>query len=234
MRIVIVEDEYLVAKRLKRFVENSFAETTISLQLFDCLDEAMDYIASNCIDVLFLDLNLQGEDGFDLLKQQVSLSFHTIVVSANIDRAIDAFDIGVLDFIAKPFTLARVQKAVTRLLQKNVPGQCKYLSYKNRGEVSLLPIGDILYLKAAGHYTEIYTRAGTTVLHDKNLEKLLCILPKDFERIHRSYAVSIKTMASISALEGSKYILRLKNGTELPIGRTRLKMIKMRMIGSLN
>ena len=229
MKIVIVEDEYMVAKRLKRFVENAFENIT-QLKCFDTLDDARDYLADHIIDVLFLDLNLNGKDGFELLKQQVSQAFHTIVVSANAERAIEAFDIGVLDFIAKPFTQERVQKAVDRLHQSDTQGQSKFLSYKHLGKIELLPIKDVLYLKAAGHYCEIYTHKGHSILHDKSLDKLMILMPPNFERIHRSYAVPLESIQSIRSEEGSKYSLKLVNGQQLPIGRTRVKSLKSRLI----
>ncbi len=230
MRIVIVEDEYMIAKRLKRFVETSFSEPNINIQVFDTLDDASDYLAESTIDVLFLDLNLNGHDGFDLLKQQVICSFHTIVVSANTDRAIEAFDIGILDFVSKPFTQERIQKAVNRLLSQDVRGNSQYLSYRKLGEITWLPIDDVMYLKASGHYCEVITTSGNIILHDKNLDKLLQILPNTFERIHRSYAVVQSAMYSIKSEEGSKYWLILKNGVTLPIGRTRVKWLKNKLV----
>ncbi len=230
MKIVIVEDEFMVAKRLKRFVNTIYSEQSIHIQLFNTLDDATDHLADNPIDLLFLDLNLQGQDGFELLKQQVSRSFHTVVVSANTNRAIEAFEIGVLDFIAKPFSLERVQKAIDRLRPESGRGQSHYLSYKHLGKVELLPIKDVIYLKAAGHYTEVITLSGDVILHDKNLDKLLLVLPATFERIHRSYAVPVSAMQSIKSEAGSKYWLTLINGDVLPIGRTKIKAIREKMI----
>jgi two-component system response regulator LytT len=230
VNIVIVEDEFMVAKRLKRFVESAFAGQAVKLTLCESLDDANDTLASKMIDVLFLDLNLRGQDGFDLLKQQLCQSFHTIVVSANSDRAIEAFDIGVLDFVAKPFTQERIQKAVDRL--SNVRrGQSRYLTYKQLGKMELLPVSEISYLKAEGHYCEITTADNQTILHDKNLDKLLAILPMSFYRIHRSYAVSLEQAKAVKTQEGSKYWLILKDGRKLPIGRTKVGDLKKHLSG---
>jgi two-component system response regulator LytT len=230
IKVVIVEDEFMVAKRLKRFVETAFADQRFALTLFETLDDANDYLASHVIDVLFLDLNLQGKDGFDLLKQQLSQSFHTIVVSANSDRAIEAFDIGVLDFVAKPFTQERIQKAVDRLINSQ-QGQSKYVTYKHLGKMELLAISDIHYLKAEGHYCEVTTVNNQSILHDKSLDKLLDILPISFYRIHRSYAVPLEYAKSIEVQEGSKYWLTLKDGERLPIGRTKVGKLRKRLSG---
>ncbi|WP_086933461.1 LytR/AlgR family response regulator transcription factor [Agarilytica rhodophyticola] len=229
MNIVIVEDEYMVAKRLRRFVDNAFSNSKIHIQVFHSIDDANDYLAENIIDGLFLDLNLQGEDGFDLLKQHLSQSFHTVIVSANTDRAIDAFDIGVLDFVAKPFTQERIQKAVDRMQQNIGEGRSKYIAYKHLGRIELLPIKNIHYIKACGHYCEIFTREHTTILHDKNMDKLLAVLPNTYERIHRSYALPLDSITSIHSEEGSKYWVNLLDGEKLPVGRTRYKALKARL-----
>lgn len=230
MKIVIVEDEYMVAKRLKRFVETSFSDININIQVFTSLHDADDFLSGFIIDVLFLDLNLQGRDGFDLLKQQVSRHFHTIVVSVNTDRAIEAFEIGVLDFVPKPFSQERINKAIARLGSQQTSGKSQFLSYKHLGEISLLAINEVVYLRASGHYCEVITREGRVILHDKNLDKLLQVLPLTFERIHRSYAVARGEMQSIRTEQGSKYWLTLNSGEILPIGRTRVKALKAKLI----
>ena len=229
MNILLVEDEFMVAKRLRRFVEQALAKDISHIHHFATLDDARDFIESSEIDVMFLDLNLNGQDGFELLKQQVSCSFHTIVVSANADRAIEAFDIGVLDFIAKPFTYERVEKAINRLRESTNGGRSKFVSYRHLGKIELLAIDEICYLQASGHYCEVKTAGGQTVLHDKTLDKLLGILPEHFIRIHRSYAVPLDRFKAVQAEEGSKYWLILTDGTRLPIGRTRYKEVKQRL-----
>ncbi|NQZ87482.1 MAG: LytTR family transcriptional regulator DNA-binding domain-containing protein [Colwellia sp.] len=87
-----------------------------------------------------------------------------------------------------------------------------------------------MYLKTSGHYCEVITTSGNIILHDKNLDKLLQILPNTFERIHRSYAVVKSAMCSIRSEKGSKYWLILKNGVTLPIGRIRVKLLINRLI----
>lgn len=226
MRIVIVEDEIMVAKRLRRFVDTSLAEKLTSLRQFSTLDDAQEHLSQNSIDLLFLDLNLRGQDGFELLKEQVSKSFQTIVVSANTDRAIEAFDIGVLDFVAKPFTQDRIDKALDRAMGNPTGGKCKFVSYKSMGKLALLPVDNIAFLQASGHYCEIITSDEQTVLHDKSLDKLLAVLPEHFVRIHRSFATSLNNIQSLRVEQGSRYFLELRSGQELPVGRTRYQELK--------
>ncbi|MCJ8270572.1 MAG: response regulator [Psychrosphaera sp.] len=116
MQVVIVEDEPVIAERLERQISQILGEKLGKIIWFDDLDDAQEHLAEHSIDLLFLDLNLHGDDGFDLLKTVTADSFHTIIVSAHADQAIKAFEIGVLDFVAKPFTQQRLEQAINRML----------------------------------------------------------------------------------------------------------------------
>src|SRR3546814_13063742 len=95
-------------------------------------------------DVRLLDLNLHGRDGFDLLKRAVAGSFDTIVVSANTDRALEAFEYGVVDFVPKPFTEARLSQAFERRLAKRDEGEAiRYLVVRHAGKLERIRIDDI-------------------------------------------------------------------------------------------
>ena len=118
MKIVIIEDEIRISKRIERMTKEFFLNTLDQLHAFQSLAEGLDYVNSNPIDLLLLDLNLNGENGFDVLKQTASLSFHTIIISANKDQALKAFEFGVLDFVPKPFNKVRLELAFNRIVKK--------------------------------------------------------------------------------------------------------------------
>ena len=90
MRIAIVEDEAMVARRLERMIGAILSNC--SIRVAPTLHEALDLIRATPIDVLFLDLNLNGRDGFRLLEEAAAAPFQTIVVSAHHDQALRAFD----------------------------------------------------------------------------------------------------------------------------------------------
>lgn len=229
MNLVIVEDEFMVAKRLNRLLSRILVNEVHTIQLFNTLDDAADYLSNHIIDILFLDLNLNGEDGFSLLKQQLSQSFHTIVVSANTDRALEAFELGVLDFVAKPFTQERLERAVSRVSDRNFRANCQYLSYRKAGGIQLLNVSDIQFIQAAGHYSEVVTLDGSIVLHDKHLDKLLSLLPTHYYRIHRSFIVNLHLVTRLHTHPGSKYSVILSTKQELPIGRTRVTELRAKL-----
>lgn len=231
MRILIVEDEPVIARRLERMLRELWEERITSLKMLHRLDEARAYLSATPIDVLFLDLNLYGKDGFELLKTAVAGSFQTIIVSAHTDQAIRAFEYGVFDFIGKPFSVERLQTTLDRLddARHRADYGAKYLSVRKGGGVKLIPVDEVMYIKGAGSYAEIVLRGGARHLHDKSLDRLLALLPPVFERIHRSYLVKMTEVARLTVREGSRYSVLLHSGQELPVGRTRYKDMRAKL-----
>jgi len=228
MRILIIEDEARIAARIERFVRELLGPVLTSLASCDSIEQGIEYIRRYGIDLLFLDLNLNGQDGFDVLKSVVAESFHTIIVSAYTDKAITAFEYGVLDFIAKPFAIERLKQALDRISLKSgiVQPPLKFLAVKTRGQIRLIPVEDVLFVQGAGVYAELHLHNGTKALHDKTLEKLAHLLPASFERIHKSYLADSRYFAGIHIQSGGRYTLQLTNGQQLPIGRSRYEQLR--------
>ncbi len=233
MHVLIIEDESRIAKRLHRMTTVFFGSVLNKIKNVDSLEEATEYLKNNTLDLVLLDLNLNGEDGFEILKSTVSESFHTIIVSAHKENAIKAFEYGVLDFVAKPFNRDRLELALNRSIQREriATETIKYLGVKKRGSIQFIDVENILYVRGAGVYAELVLKNGKTELHDKSLEKLEQLLPDSFERIHKSYLLRITEMDEIQIQTGSKYTVKLKNGEVLPIGRTRYKDLKTKLFG---
>ena len=232
MRLLIVEDEPLIAQRLQRMCREIVGERLDSIRHAERFDEAQAYLGEHPVDLLLLDLNLRGRAGFDLLKTTVAGSFHTIIVSAHTDQALQAFDHGVLDFVAKPFDQERLALALHRALDGNAraPFHAKFLAVRKYGKVELIPLDELLYAKGAGPYSELMLANGTTELHDKSLEKLHALLPPLFERLHKSYLVRMSAVKTLHAHEGSQYEAELKNGVRLPVGRTRYRELRAKLV----
>lgn len=231
MKVLIVEDENRIASRIERLTK-LFFEGNVIIHHCDNLTDGLAYLESHSIDLLLLDLNLNGEDGFDVLENVVSRSFHTIIISAYTHLAIKAFAYGVLDFVPKPFDEQRINQAFLRIsnLQNTHTADLTYLAVKKAGSFSLVETKDLCYIKGAGIYTELHLLNGKFELHDKSLEKLQQLLPTSFERIHKSYIVAVSCIEKIIVSSGSKYSVLLKNGETLPIGRSRYRELKGKLI----
>lgn len=227
MNVLVIEDEARIARRIERMLHSILGKEISSLRHCDSLETGQEFIQEQTIDLLFLDLNLNGKDGFEVLESVVAEPFHTVIISAYRDQAIRAFEYGVLDFVPKPFSEERLAQACQRLQERQaVNGAIRYLTIKKRGRRALVPVEDVLYIQGAGVYTELHLRDGSKAIHNKTLEQLLQLLPDHYERIHKSYLVSMQEAREIVIEPGSKYSLRLNNNELLPIGRTRYKALK--------
>ena len=232
MRVVIVEDEPLLQQRIARFTQEILGTELTRLTPFESLEEAEDFLAQNEIDLLLLDLNLHGQNGFELLKRQVAAAFHTIVISAYAEKAIDAFEFGVLDFIAKPCSKERLAKALHRLTDNALRSHygCRYLSVKKAAAIELIAVQDITHIQADGHYTQLFLKeSGVSVLHSKSIEKIMTLLPAQFERVHRSYIVNMNYVTRLVVESGSRYQAQLQDDTLVPIGRSKYPQLKNRL-----
>ena len=228
MRIVIVEDEVLIAERIKRMTEEILGSKVSRIAIETTLEDASHHLFKNPVDLLILDLNLNGKNGFELLKTAVSGAFHTIIVSANTDRALEAFEYGVLDFVGKPFTKERLKKAYDRYENKEKRSSyaARYLSVRKQERLFLVDIDDIHYIKGAGIYSEIHLHDGRNELHDKTLSRLETILPSHFIRTHKSYIVNLRSIDHFRSLGASTYKAVMKSGQILPVSRVKYKEIK--------
>jgi two-component system response regulator LytT len=227
MRILIVEDEPLVRQRLLRLC-TELAGTRARFDAVADLEAAGDRLQRSVYDGLLLDLNLGGEDGFELLRRAVAGRYHCVVVSAHRDRALLAFEHGVLDFVPKPFSRERLGQALERLLDvgRYRSGSARYLGIWRAQGTALVELAEVVWIRADGDYSELRMRDGRSELHDKSLAALSTVLPTDFVRCHRSYLVNLRHIRSLHSGSGSRYWLVLGDGAELPVGRAHIAALR--------
>jgi two-component system, LytTR family, response regulator LytT len=226
MNVLIMEDEPLIAQRLLREVRTFFGERVDCLAVGDDIDEVLATLLAGTIDLLLLDLNLHGDDGFRLLDLLKERRLCTIVVSAHPERALQGFDFGVLDFVAKPFSQARLQQAFQRYADRNEPGAARSLPVRRMGNIELLAIDKINHLRADGHYSRVRMCDGSDHFHDRPLEKLLGTLPAHFLRVHRSYVVNMRHFARLRVEAGGKYLIDTRFVAGIPVSRSLYPAVK--------
>jgi two-component system response regulator LytT len=230
MRILIIEDEPPIAEYIEDNVRKILGNELSSINVVYTLDDAILFLKNSRIDLCMLDLNLKGKSGYDLLKYAASLPFHTIIISAYTDKAITAFEYGVIDFIPKPFDLNRLRLAFDRYFGRiQNPEKTKYLVFRKMNMNILLSVKDIIYIKSEGYLTKAYSVNNNINLLEKTLKHLEVILPANFIRIHRSYLVNIDFIKSYQNIGGGVYNVELKNGKSLPLSRNGLKLLRQKL-----
>ena len=221
MRILIVEDEAAIARRIARMAVEILGDASTTIT--DNIEDARRHLAST--DILFLDLNLDGDQGFDLLRNSPRCA--TIVVSACTDQALDGFKYGVRDFVPKPFSKARLELAIHRALERSRPPE--FLGVRCSGWTAFVPFEEIVFVRGAGAHSELILAGGRTVEYDHMLDRIERLLPANFQRIHKSLIVDVHRVEKLVAEEGSRYAVVLRDGTTLPVGRTRVGALRARL-----
>jgi len=233
MKILIVEDEPPIAYDIKKMCESVLEDKDVHIHIVFSFDQAKDYLSEHAIDLCLLDLNLNGKNGYDILKQSVASSFHTIIISAYVDQAIYAFDYGVLDFIPKPFEEKRLRKALDRYFNTddNPNLNARFLAIKDMQGIRVIPVQNILYFKGADNYVEAYLKDGHRELVDKPIYRLVQILPSHFKQIHRSYVIDLNKISFLGHVGCGQYQVKLNNQQVLPVSRQKYKELKL-LLGS--
>lgn len=230
IRVLVVEDEVMVAKRIVRMLLEGFTKFGVQADIEHAknLTDAISMLESNSYELVTLDLNLNGVDGFKLLKLASCKPSHTVIISAYREQAVRAYEYGVLDYVAKPFSLARLEKSIDRFLrqsQKEEP-KTKYLVLKDGSTLFSVETSNIKLVNGVGNYSKVVMTNNSHHLHDKGMDALMDILPSEFIRAHKSYIVNLRKTSSIESLGAGKFQLTLQDGDIVPVGRSKIDGVR--------
>jgi two-component system LytT family response regulator len=224
-KALLVDDERLARQELRELLAE-FSDVRIIGEAKN-LSEAVDLIKDKKPDIVFLDIQLRQENGFDLLEKVVH-NFSLIFVTAFDEFAIRAFEINALDYLLKPVNPKRLKASIDKLYQENaepvLPVQKLNIDdpiFLNLGDHShFLQISKISHICASGDYTEVFTisgaAGGNALLVEKSLKEWEDRLPeKSFVRIHRSTIINISQIDSIEVLPNRTMEVSLKNSPRI-------------------
>lgn len=228
MHILIVEDETLVARRLARLLKE-LATDLDALAVTGDLEAARTALAARGDGLLFLDLDLRGRDGFKLLRRGLAGGWRTIVVSAHTERAIDAFELGVVDFVPKPFGRERLALALERARAREPNARLRYLAALRGIGTAVIALDQIVAIHGADDYSEVEVADGRRLLHRKSLQALADELPAPFVRVHRSHILNLDFAAGLERGAGRWQVV-LKTGAVLAVGRRALDALRRRLL----
>ena len=190
---------------------------------------AVRLIASTHPDLLFLDVQMPGMSGLDVLSEVAGEHLPVVVfVTAHDQYAIQAFEVNAVDYLLKPFTKERFEEALRRarreLSARSEPSQLagllKRIAVRTQDRYVLLKVTDIDWIEAAANYVEIHARGKSFLVRSTiaNLEKKLD--PERFTRIHRSIIVNAERVAEIRSDAHGDYDVTLTTGKVLRMTRS--------------
>ena len=222
IRCIIIEDQPPAQRVLQKFIgdmENIDLKATFA----DAL-KAMDFLKSEAIDFIFLDIHLPKISGIDFLKT-IPDAPHVILTTAFSDYALESYDLNVVDYLLKPFSFERFVKAVNKVpvnsseKQAHVSGiatksNLEMLFIKSGYEHLKIQVSEILYIQSEADYTEIFT-SDKKYLTSHSLRHWLQTLDDSlFVQIHKSFIVNT---ANITKVSGNR--IYFDPNTHVPIGR---------------
>ncbi len=219
-KTIIVDDERLARKEMRRLLAE-FDEITISGEA-ENLSEAVLLIENEKPHIVFLDIQLANENGFDLLEKTAA-DFKLIFVTAFDAYEIRAFEVNALDYPLKHVNTERLAKAIERLNEEkgDAKNELRPLEFDDRILLELgnrsvfLRVFDISYINSSGDYSEVFTVSGKKFLLEKPLREWEERLPeKNFLRIHRQTIINLEQIEEIESWFNRTFQVRLKNFRE--------------------
>jgi two-component system, LytTR family, response regulator len=247
LSVYLVDDEALALKRLARLLRQT-RRVEIAGSTVDPA-EAVAFLSKQSVDVVFLDIQMPGMTGFELLQQLPNEP--AVIFTTAFDRfAVDAFEVNSIDYLVKPIELARLEKALTKVerlrgtpealtdrdqlraiareLTRKYPER---ISSRIGDRVVFVEVSKVSHFYAKDKLTYAATAAKDYVIDIpiSDLEEKLD--PALFVRIHRATLLNLTYVDEVSSWFGGGMVVRLKDGkrTELPIARDRLAEVKERL-----
>lgn len=219
---VIVEDDPISQQILLQKLKFHYPQCEV-LEVFDNKDDAISYLQkADNIDLVFLDGQINGGTGLDVLKACENKSFKAIFVTAYDRYAIDALNADASYYLLKPFRTEDFKRGMSVILSRidqSVSSNTILVPYK--GSYKALKYDDIIYFESDGAYTNVITR-DDKIVSSKNLGHYEKTLPRDqFKRSHHSYIVNLKHMLLLT--KGRTGTIKMDNGTEIPVAQRRMQ-----------
>ena len=198
MRCIIVEDEPLALERLRDYVQQ--LPLLQLLASFDNATDALAYLLINTVDLLFLDINLGGFSGIELLETS-AVNAQVILTTAHPDYAVKAYDLKAADYLLKPFTFARFVQAVDRATSgamTGTPGNDRnFFFVKTEQRLERVRFAELLYIEGDGDYRQVQTLTRRIPTLEKFSELEDRIAPDIACRVHKSYMVALDKIETI-------------------------------------
>jgi len=242
---IIIDDEKLARDLLQEYVQQM-----PNLQVIgECGKgkEAVEAIDRLKPDLIFLDVQMPGMNGFDVLDE-ITHDPYVIFCTAYDQYAIKAFEKNAVDYILKPLDQERfklgVERAINRMKveQNNVGELLRNLKTENKTSYDShifvqksekllnLPVDEIVYLEASGDYTILSTKNDQFV-SSSGIGKLEEILnPEIFIRVHRSTIININNLKEIEKHFNGGMVVKMLNGKSFPVSRTYAKLIRKKVV----
>lgn len=220
-KYIIVDDESVAHDIIKKY-----CALLPNMQLMkDCYDaiEAIEYLNTHAVDLIFLDLNMPKLQGFDFLKT-LPHPPKVIVTTAYSEHALEGYELNIVDYLLKPFSFERFLKAINKTFLDNektkgstdpevLTAKPVRIFLRTNNKHIQVALDDILFIEASGNYVKIVLKEETITLRG-TLSSVMELIPADgFIQVHRSFMIVRKHIKSI---EGNEIMI---DTYRIPVGK---------------
>ena len=236
MKAIIIDDEPLARMMVKEYLQ-SYPHISV---VEECNDgfEGMKAIQQHQPDLIFLDIQMPKINGFEMLEL-IDNPPQVIFTTAFEEYAIKAFDAHAADYLLKPFSKERFDKAMQKLTQQRANDtqsvvetalqatmQSNRIVVKDNGKIKIIPMAKVQWLEAADDYVKIITAEGN-FLKKKTMQYFEDSLPpQEFIRVHRSYIINAQLITRIDPHEKDSHLVLLTTGVRLPVSKAGYAKLK--------
>ncbi len=238
LKAFIIDDEFQSRGILNNMLKQYFPEIIVTGEA-STVNEGLNGIKKYKPNIVFLDIQMKGETGFDLLSSLPEINFSLIFTTAFDKYAIKAFRFNAIDYLLKPIIIDELVEAVNKVKQRSAAtlsvskGQVDqlYQDIKYPQKIhdkiaiptiegfTIIPVNEIVYCHANSNYTEFYLAGKKCILSSYTLKQYDEILtPQSFFRAHRSYLINLAHVKLYRRGEGGEIVM--SNGYEIELSRT--------------
>lgn len=246
MRVIIVDDEITSSEVLENLIQKNISDLEI-IAVINKAQDAVDLIPQLKPDLVFMDVEMPGMTGFDVLEKTHQASFDVIFTTAHSQYGIKAIQFSAIDYLLKPITVRDLETAVNRarehktvanplekvkLLLENIQLMTHHdtehrIAFPTGDGLKFIQTNDILRCMSSNNYTYIFQTNGSKLLVSKSLKDIEGILPSHmFCRVHNSHLINISYISKL--MKGDSNILIMNDGTEVEVSRRKKEeLVKM-------
>ncbi|MBD0287150.1 MAG: LytTR family transcriptional regulator DNA-binding domain-containing protein [Flavisolibacter sp.] len=238
MKVVIIDDEPLARSIVKEYLQ-AYPDLEIAAECNNGL-EGVKAIQQTKPDLIFLDVQMPKINGFEMLEL-LDEKPAVIFTTAFDEYALKAFETHAVDYLLKPFTQERFDRAIkkwketagnataTAALLESVaasPQQNNRIVVKTGSHIKIIPVQEVQYLEAADDYVKVHTKEGS-FLKNQTMGHYEKILNADqFVRCHRSFIINIQNITRIDPYEKDSHVAVLRTGEKIPVSKSGLVRLK--------
>jgi len=235
MKALLLDDELPVLEALQGKL-NLFCPEVEVVSLCQNVDDALHQLNTAEIDVVFLDVNLSGESGFDLIEKWEGEELPSLIfTTAHDEFAVQAIKHAALDYLLKPIDAEELVKAVRKagekvgldrqsVVKEASKGAPKKLVIPTTEGMHILNVEDIVRCESSSNYTQFFLKNKSSVLASKTMKEYETLLrPAGFERVHKSHLVNLEMISKYVSADGG-YLL-LVEGSTVPVSNRKKEVL---------